>query len=249
MRKSIRMTGRKQLAQGSFAVQLTQVNGKRVAALTVSNPDEFKGFPADAEIRIKLAENKLVEVLRFGVIAKPSSSATVTEASFRAPSCQIRVVSRDGAKAGMLLGSTNPWTLRTGGDPDGILLFQPSNIKPRLWKLDIRDSESEQPILYVDERIPDASIWAKSDPIFTACVLPQAVSEIMRKVLSEASAPEEGWQADWLSWALALMPGSQPPFGGSDADRVRWIDDLISTFAQRHELADLALAKLTGPQP
>lgn len=244
MRRSIRLTGRRQLPQGSFGVQLADVGDRRVATLTIRNPADLKGFPPDAEVRVKLAENKLIEVLRFGTIAKPLASANLVETSFRAPSCQVRVVSRDGASTGMLLGSTNQWTLSNGGDSDGILLFQPADIAPRLWKLDIRDSSDEQPILYVDERIPDASIWAKSDPLFAACVLPHVVSETMRKVLSSPSSPEDGWEADWLAWASALMPGSKPPFSGSEGDKAEWIDELIAAFSRRHELADQVLGKL-----
>jgi hypothetical protein len=142
----------------------------------------------------------------------------------------------------MLLGSTNPWTLRTGAEPDGILLFQPANIQPLLWKLDIRDSGEEQPILYLDERIPDANIWARSDPLFAACVLPSVVSEIIRRILSQGSAPDDGWEADWLDWAASLMPGSKPPFGAPLTDQASWVDQLVETFAQRHDLAGNALS-------
>jgi hypothetical protein len=210
----------------------------------------LKGFPADAEIRVKLAENKLVEILRFGTIARPTISAEILEGSFRAPSCQVRIVSRSTPDVGKLLGSTSPWTLKTGGDPDGILLFQPANIQPLLWKLDIRDSGEELPILYVDERIPDASIWAKSDPIFTACVLPSVIAEIMRRVLLGAP-PEDGWELDWIKWAGSLMPGSDPPFGASSAEQLDWIEQLIVTFAQRHDLAGKVLSDVSksGDRP
>lgn len=242
MRSSIRLTGRKQLPQTAFAVQLTHVAGKRVVTLSIRAPEVLRAFPPEAEIRLKLAENKLVEVLRFGTVARPVTSAELGEESFRAPSCQVRVVNRNSASTGMLLGSTSPWTLKTGTEPDGILLFQPSNIQPLLWKLDIRDSGEEQPILYVDERIPDASIWARSDPLFAACVLPGVVSEIMRRILSQVSEPEDGWEADWLAWATSLMPGSKPPFGAPLTDQAGWIDQLVETFAQRHDLAGNAVA-------
>lgn len=245
MRRNIRLTGRRQLPQTAFAVQLADVAGKRVATLSIRDPQELKAFPHDAEIRVKLAENKLVEVLRFGTIARPVSSAQIAEESFRAPSCQVRVVNRNGAGTGMLLGSTNPWTLKTGTQPDGILLFQPSNIQPLLWKLDIRESSEEQPVLYVDERIPDASIWAGSDPLFAACVLPSVVSQIMRVILSQGSAPEDGWEADWLAWADALMPGSKPPFSAPSTDQAGWISQLVETFALRHDLGGNALAMLS----
>jgi hypothetical protein len=248
MRRNIRLTGRKQLAKSSFGLSFSDNSGKLVAMFSTIDPDVLHGFPSESEIRVKLTENKLVEVLRFGTVAGPISSAELNEKSFRAPSCQVRVVGREVAANGKLLGSTDTWTLRDGGDSDGILLFQASNIAPRLWKLDIRDSGDEQPILYVDERIPDAALWAKSDPLFAACVLPHVVSEIMRKVLSLPGSPEEGWEFDWVTWAFTLMPGKKPPFGGPDEDKAKWLDDLISSFANRHGLADRVLAAMGGAQ-
>ncbi|MEA3003235.1 MAG: hypothetical protein QOH81_2023 [Sphingomonadales bacterium] len=242
MRRTIRLTGRKQLARSAFSFHLADLGAKRVGALSIANPGELKAFPIDAEIRVKLSENKLVEVLRFGTIAKPIASADLKESSFRAPSCQVRIVTRGGKSDGMLLGSTSQWTLRSGGEPDGILLFQAAETEPRLWRLDIRDQEP--PILYVDERIPDASLWAKSDSLFAACVLPHVISEVMRYVLSGSSAPEDCWEADWVSWALFLMPGTKPPFNDTQDEQRQWIEQLIDTFAQRHDLSGEVLAKM-----
>jgi hypothetical protein len=239
MRKAIRLTGRRQLSQSSFNLKLADVNGKRVAALALSNFEELKALPADAEIRVKLSENKLVEVLRFGTVGKPSATADIRERSFLAPSCQVRIVSRANGSDGLLLASTSAWTYCSGGHPEGILLFQPAPTAPRLWRLDIRDEE--YPILYVDERIPDASLWAKTDPVFNASILPHIVGEIMREILRSDSTPEEGWMADWLLWADGVMPGTKPPFGKSDNDRKVWIEELIDAFSYKHELSDQVL--------
>lgn len=246
MRRNIRLTGRKQLTKSAFGLSLSDNDGKLVALFSILAPNELHGFPSESEIRVKLVENKLVEVVRFGTISSPISSAEIKEKSFRAPSCEVRVVCRDGATSGKLLGSTNAWTLRNGGDTDGILLFQAANTAPRLWRLDIRDSGDELPILYVDERIPDAALWAKSDPLFAACVLPHIVGEIMRQILSLPGSPEDGWELDWINWAYTLMPGRKPPFGDLDDDKVKWIDDLISSFANRHDLAGRVLATMGG---
>jgi hypothetical protein len=243
MRRSIRLTGRKQLPQAAFSVQLSDNMGKSVATLALRGASDLDGYPPNAEIRVKLVENKLVEVLKFGTVANPSTSADLAESSFRAPSCQVRIVSRDRAGDGKLLGSTSTWTLKAGGEPDGILLFQPSNIQPLLWKLDIRDSGDEYPILYVDERIPDAGLWAKSDPLFSAAVLPSVIREVMRYVLQDA-VPEDGWELDWLKWTGSLMPGSFPPFGKPPSDQEEWITQLVQTFSLRHELSGKVLAAI-----
>lgn len=247
MRRTIRLTGRRQLAISAFGFRFVEVHGKRVATLTIANPAELKSFPPDAEIRVKLVENKLVEILRFGTVAKPATTADVAETSMIAPSCQIRIVSRTTEKDGLLLGSTKRWTYKSGSDPDGILLFKTAETKPRSWKLDF-NNEEDHPILYIDERIPDGALWAKTDPVFTGCVFPHVIGEVMGRILQMGSRPEDGWMKDWLLWAEALMPGSQPPFADSlGEDQREWIDQLVETFAFRHELADEILRKLEVP--
>jgi len=245
MRRSIRLTGRRQLNQSTFDFRLADVNGQRIAALTISEPSELKAYPVDAEIRVKLSENKLVEVLRFGTIGKPTSTSNLREHSFLAPSCQVRIVNRSDGEDGLLLGSTTPWTYRSGGQPEGILLFQPAAIAPRLWKLTIQDDEG-YPTLYIDENLPEASLWARTDPVFTACVLPSVINEVMRRILALEIMPEDGWMSDWLSWASTLMPGSKPPFSGSLQEKDAWISQLVDAFSWKHDLANSVISNVGG---
>lgn len=247
MRRTIRLTGRRQLALSAFGFRFAELKGARIATLTVADPSELKTFPPDAEIRVKLVENKLVEVLRFGTVGKPLVTADVVESSFVAPSCQIRIVSRTTEKEGMLLGSTARWTYRSGSDPDGILLFKSAPTAPRNWKLNF-NNEEDHPILYIDERIPDGALWARTDPVFTGCVFPHVISEVMGRILQMGSRPDDGWMKDWLLWAEALMPGSQPPFAEKLGEEQRdWIDQLVESFAFRHDLADAIIKKLEVP--
>lgn len=242
MRKTIRLTGRKQLPITAFDFQMSELHGKRIATLIVSDQSVLKAMPADAEIRVRLAENKLVEILRFGTIASPEVTCEVSEDVFSAPSCQIRIVSQGGSKQGLLLGSTKTWTYKSDAQTDGILLFQEFDTAPRSWKLDIRDEE--RPILYLDKRIPSASLWAKTDPFFIGFVFPTIITEIFRKIFEEGSKPEEGWMAEWISWADKFMPGTQLPFSDSPPEIQKWIDELVDAFSAKHNLADGILKKL-----
>lgn len=243
MRKTIRLTGRRQLPQNAFDFRLTERDGRKVATLAIVETGATANFPPDSGIRVKLTENKLVRILDFGTVGHPIFVADVDSDTFRAPSCQVRVVNRSPNNNGMLLGSSRTWTVTSSGDPDGILLFQPAQIAPRLWSLKI--GNEDQPILYIDENIPDAAQWAKSDPTFTACVLPAVVTELMHAILDLSDAPEEGWEADWIKWAEIFMPGSPPPYKASAVDQKSWIDELIDAFAARHDLAGRVIAGLS----
>lgn len=241
MRKTIRLTGRRQLPITAFDFQIDEVRGRRIASLSLIEPGTLKGFSANAEIRVKVVENKLVEILRFGTVGKPTATAELAGTSFLAPSCQIRVVANGGEAEGLLLGSTKNWTYKSDGQTDGILLFQPFETAPRAWKLELR--EEEYPILYVDNRIPDAAHWARTNPVFNACVLPHVISVIFHHIFDSGSKPEDGWMAEWLAWAGTLIPAEPLPFGQGNEKRA-WIEALTDTFAAKHKLADQLLAAI-----
>jgi hypothetical protein len=124
------------------------------------------------------------------------------------------------------------------------LLFQAADIQPRLWKLEIR--AQEHPILYIDEHVPNAAHWARTDPIFAASVLPSVIASVFRTVLQSDEGTEDGWEADWINWAADLAPGNTPPFGTENETKERWIEGIVDAFAVRHALAQNVILKLEG---
>lgn len=244
MRKSIRLTGRKQLPKSYFEVSLSSDGPAAGVSLKVSDAWNRSSFPPESEIRVKLVENKMVEVLSFGTLRAPQTFQPLSSRGFRAPSCQVRIVNRGSQMDGLLLGSTNAWTLKAAGDPEGILLFQAADIRPRLWKLELRTDE--HPILYIDERIPDAALWARSDPVFTACVLPQVAANVLAAVLEYGEPDGDGWESDWAEWAKQLVPGSRLPFNADADAKSIWIDDVIDAFSRMHKFSESVISKLGG---
>ena len=115
------------------------------------------------------------------------------------------------------------WTRELIKQSPCVLLFQADDTEPRLWKLNLR--ADELPILYVDKRIQNVAMWAKSDPVFMACVLPQVVAEVFRYIFSATkAAPEGGWMREWAAWADRLMPGEVPPYNNEPKEQEVWID-------------------------
>ena len=164
-------------------------------------------------------------------------TAEIKSGAFSAPSCQLRVVAANNEQKGLLLGSTDTWTMRTGGDDqdgtasEGILLFQPHEIAPRSWKLDVR--EDDYPIVYIDKKIPDSRTWVRNDPVFVSCVLPAIIREVFDDILV-ATPPEQAWAKDWLGWADTLMPGREIPWTDGRQQKQVWVNDLLDSFCQRH---------------
>lgn len=249
MRRRIRLTGRKQLPRGSANVRVTDVSGRRLVTLTLSEPIEYDGFAPDSRLVVRLVENKLVELVQFGTLATPRITAELHNSAFVAPSCQLRVVASDGQRRGLLLGSTDTWTLRGDSDDSaqkGILLFKPGPTAPRTWKLAIQ--ENDYPIVYVDKRIPHASTWAKSDPTFVGAVLPMIIAQIFDDILEQTEEPDIPWMQDWLRWADGLMHGQKPPYGQGSDEIDNWIGGLVDGFCSRHRVSEKLVKSLVGEE-
>ena len=248
MRRRVRLTGRRQLARSSVKAKIHDSEGKKLVSMTIANPAAFKGMPESARVKLRLFENKFSETLEFGTIGKMRTVAEIKDGAFAVPSCQLRVVASEGDRNGLLLGSTSPWTLRIGGDDksgkasEGILLFQPLDIAPRTWKLNIR--EDEFPVVYVDKSIPDARTWVRNDPVFVSCVLPAIIREIFESILMQDARPDKAWENDWLVWAESLMSGKAVPWSDDRKQRWEWVDDLLDSFCQRHGTLKLLVDRL-----
>lgn len=241
MRRAIRLTGRKQLPVSCVNVHIRDVGEGRVATLDIADPRAFRGFPRDARLTVRLAENKQIELLDFGTLADPKSIADLSNTGFGDPSCQLRVASANPDHIGLLLGSTKPWRLDSdkpqSGTVRGILRFQPMPIAPRAWKLDIQ--ENAHPVVQIDDRIPDPRNWVRNNPVFVAAVLPSILQLVFDDILSKPSPADTEWMNDWLRWADTLMPGYPPPADTADLEERRtWIERLIDSFCQRHSLSD-----------
>ncbi|RTM14294.1 MAG: hypothetical protein EKK33_06850 [Bradyrhizobiaceae bacterium] len=251
MRRRIRLTGRRQLSRSSVELKIAEVPGKRLLTLGIAEQRSFQGFPPDARVTVRLYENKLVEIADFGNLGSLNAVAEIQNKSFVAPSVQLRVAATSENNRSLLLGSTDSWTLQPeksnsqNKNTDGILLFLPARTAPRVWSLDIRDDD--YPVVYVDERIPDPATWARTDAAFTGCALPAILLQIFEDIFDQSNPHDIEWMQDWIKWAGILMPGKKPPLGESRADRRKWVDDLVDTFAQRHQLAD-RLLKVLAPE-
>lgn len=246
MRKKIRLTGRRQLPRTSVEAKAIELGERKLITLSIAQPDIFSKFPKSARVKLRLIENKVSETLEFGTLAELKATADLKNGGFAAPSCQLRVVASEGEQTGLLLGSTNTWTLRADDSPDGgvggdgILMFQPFDIAPRTWKLNIR--EDEYPVVYIDKTIPNSATWVRNDPVFISCVLPSIIQQVFQDILTPTTPPEVFWMKDWIRWADLLMPGKVPPYAEGPVQKQAWVDDLLDSFSKKHRALDM----LTG---
>ncbi len=254
MHRRIRLTGRRQLHKSAVRVTLAELEGTPLITMTVAHQDAFKPFPGTAKVSLKLTENKGVEIVDLGTIAKMHTTQTLQSRGFVAPSCQLRIADPGITAKGLLLASTDSWTLR--GDDDkhqansrGILQFLAADTHPQTWKLDIKDSD--YPLVKVDRRIPNAASWARNDPVFVGSALPSIVRQVFDEILRSEYSEDLPWVVDWLAWAATIMPDRLPPLD-VDTDRtarLEYLDALVDSFCDRHDFANKLLAEATPKDP
>jgi hypothetical protein len=246
MRRTIHLTGRKELPASTFDIELlSDETGDRLKLQIMpdaNGQDPLQEFPVSADLKVRVFENYVVDVLSFGTIGNRKAEVPLPKGRYRTPTCQVRIVNKD--EPGKLIASSR--TRRTGvaGQLEGILSFLPYETAPRLWQL-VLESDN-YPILRVDKEIPNVAAWASTDPVFLAAVLPTIIEQVWHRILDDGEQPEEGWKADWLHWARAMMPGTVPPVTGSIEEKEQWLQNLGDAFARRHQLAKLARMKLEG---
>ena len=241
MRTRIRLTGRRQLPYSCVEAKLVELGSARYVVMKAAKKQVFGNFPPTAYVKLRLFENKVSETLEFGTLGAMRNRVELRTRTFSAPSCQLRVVGADAESEGRLLGSTNTWTMRAdsddadGKDSESMLLFQPHDVAPLSWKLEIRDDD--YPILYIDRSIPQSKSWARNDPVFLSCVLPAVIRELFDDILVEGP-PERHWVKAWLGWAEQLMPGEKLPQPRDRNERQKWIDKLLDVFCRNHRTLD-----------
>lgn len=248
MRRTIHLTGRKELPASVFDIELISApDGDRLKLQVIrasDGRDPLSEFPADADLKVRVFENYVVDVLNFGTVGNRRPEAELPRGRYRNPTCQIRIVSKE--EPGKLIASSRSRRPGAEGQLEGILHFLPYDTSPRMWQLVFDDDN--YPVLRVDKEIPNVAAWASADPIFVAAVLPAVIEQVWRRILDEAELPEDGWKADWLHWAKTMMPGTIPPIEASPEEKDQWLQSLADAFARRHKLAIHARTKLEGKQ-
>lgn len=247
MRKTINLTGRRNIPTNAVGVQLIGAQPQRVR-FEIAQAFHFNRFPRRAKIKLKFRENKGIETVDFGPYrCLDQATERVLTKQFSRPSCQFFVIEVGRNKRGLILGSSRKWTLSAaepdgaGSDPRGILQFAVGNSEC-VWELDF--PEQGFPIIYLDSSIPDAKGWAKNDPIFRGLVLPEVVRRIFGRICDTEDPTEVSWMRKWIDWAHGVYDGEFPSEHSSSVDKEQWIGHVVTGFAHKNGLLAATASQL-----
>ena len=261
MRERVRLSGRQQIVRSAFSFAFKEENGIPVEFTLSLSGDSFINFPADSNVRIRLIESSHVETISFGVLDMLRQGSVIKEFEntnfFVNPSCELRISRVSGDSAGKILGSTEKWKLRSsegeGRDAGmrGILAFACGNTDPLPWNLEF--AEDSHPVLRLDKKILQSSIWAVRDPVFSTCVLPAVVQIVLRKILDShlEGWQEQKWIQDWLVWAEQIRPGvfdgrnsGMPVIFDDGFEQDGWILDMAGEFCRNQKSLERLIGSL-----
>lgn len=154
-------------------------------------------------------------IVRFRVKAVDPSSRRIVAASGDV------IVSCDRAGAGARLS---------------LLQVNFDDLGDQVWRIHF---EADQPILELNNRIPDIEALARKDEAFFALVYPAAIREVLTRYLLverwEDNEEANEWPELWIRWAREM---TEEPMPADPDERRAWIDDAVVAFCGRHRVAD-----------
>jgi hypothetical protein len=114
-----------------------------------------------------------------------------------------------------------------------LLPIKPADLGEEVYRVDLSDA----PLLLVSNQFGDWRALARS-PLFVCMALPQALREILTRILRvekyfETDDPSN-WCARWLKFAATRAGSSDPPKEGEEDRFDEWVDDAVSAFARMH---------------
>ena len=169
---------------------------------------------------------------------------------------RVLVVDETGQRGRILASIDGVRATRHGEEPgrrESILPVNPTDLGDQIWRLHFGD----EPVLEVNNRIPDILSRVQHDPAFLALVYPAVVREVLLQAVLVETLPDAeppGWQGQWLQFARSVHPGEPPSLDPEQLQDSReavqeWIDDVVASFSRKLDVLQRYLAPSPGPEP
>ena len=210
----------------------------------------LKRFPPESRLYVEAYHKATLQRFDYGTVGNPKPPAhRVLDSVDLTGSVlfRVRVVDESGS-IGRLLGAAE--AIRPEGDDDdqnrdSLMVLKSGNLESLPWRVEM-DSADGKPILWVNNRIPDAISRAKTDPTFFALVMPAALHQVLTHMVVHddlvEDGEEEGAKRNWITMAESLH--SPLPDSRDRADLEDWVDSVVQGFCQRMEITDALVSRM-----
>lgn len=229
-------TGRKAIDRADATMRIEDGPLRFHAALALGH----YSLPADAKVFVEAYRQTNWMRFDFGTVGamKPPGDLRLSEFDTR-EGILFRVrVTATVSPEGRLLAEADqisPVHIKKTGEEsrEPLLPIKPVDLGEEVFRVDF----SDRPILLINNQFGDWRALARS-PFFVCMAMPQALREIVTRILRveayfETDDPQD-WRARWLRFAAAL-PGSSEPPEEEERDRFDdWVNDAVAAFARMH---------------
>lgn len=245
---TLNYTGRKRIHRDRVQLRVRQVDG--VPVLDVVRIDvEGLTLPGSATLVVEAYRRSRYIRCEAGTVASPALPTGVRLGEFEAaesPLFRVKVVSPDGETGKLLavLDQLRP-QIEDEGPQISLLSVAPAELGQRLWRLDLSE---DNPQLLINRNVGDWRNFAAM-PLFSALVLPEALSQVIEWVVQEPAVldEEDTPRALWVRFLTENM-GHDPREADltEPEDRETFIGDVVGQFCTQYRFLDSVVHGLEG---
>jgi hypothetical protein len=240
MIRRINYTGRQRISRDDVKIVVYEKSGSSAcfeAKLDLASYD----LPADAIVFVEAYRQTFLMRFDFGTCLEiePPSERFLTEfESTEGILFRVKATSQS-PEQGKLLAEADRIPFRRAEEEDEervpLLPVRSEDLGYVISKVDFTD----RPELLVNSSLGD---WrgAAISPVFVSLIYPQALREILTRILRiegyhDTDDPED-WRSKWLRYST-LLPGiAEPPEEDEEAPLDDWIDEVVAAFSKKNEI-------------
>ncbi len=258
MKRRFNYTNRKRIALDRISVTLNLINNTAESFDAIVRLD---GMDLLDEANLYIEAYHRTDLMRYhfgtvGNITIPKDLNLSHLAHHEKLRFRVLVVDESGER-GLILASAD--RIRPTNEGEGedqkrpILPVDFRDLGRQVWRMEY---DGDEPILLINERIPNIHNLAKSDPRFHLYIYPAVIHDLFTHMIfvdgvDDVDDPAQDWHRNWLTFATRFLPKEDIPEHLSQRDKefdsqdvLRWIDRLTEEFCSSRSREWLKLLTL-----
>jgi hypothetical protein len=247
MLKHVNFTGRRRIPRGNIDIVIHEGSPRTFDA---SFDLDGMRFPPESRIYLEAmcAGSSVIQRYSFGTIELSTAPPrrVLDELDGERVFFTLKVVdeSEDLGKILGLAEGIQPEQVDSTNESGrrGILPIVPKSLGQEIWRVAYDEPEV---CLLVNDQVPGIKDRLRWDPLLQATIYPAAFRMILTEAVERGASDDDGeelWMTRWLKFAKSLHPEAATLPEGEE-DQEAWIDDVVESFAARHELKDQFLRR------
>jgi len=239
MKRRFNYTDRKRITLNRISIDISKKDNT-VEYFTANIKLDDMSLPDSAKVYVEAYHR--TNLMRYdfgsvGVISPPEDTDLSQLANYENLRFRIIVVDESNER-GLLLASADKIRPTAAYLKRSILPVSFDDLGRQVWKMDY---SGDEPLLLLNERIPNIHNIARTDPRFRLFIYPAVVREIFAHMflidkVNDIDEPEQEWHVNWLRFAKRFITDdsfSQVELYDGEFnpdDVLNWIDKIVDEF-------------------